>query len=404
MGYKKGLQIGSPTFEKIQFSGVSEPDYSEGLLFYDSDKKTFSAYIDRENVTLNIGEEQWLRVVNKSGGDFINGQIVYISDVQGNRPVVSLAQADALATSQYTIAVLTEDIDNNDEGIATTFGIVRNYNTSTFTTGDELYLSPTTPGLITNVMPTAPDFNVRIGWALDSTVNGSILVNIHVNGDGTIFTYIDQDVTAGASPVFAGIKVGDISGGNYLEVESDGTLEFNGNATVWDDVRVPLEKGKLAGGSNPTFEKFKDNGSGSNGVYAYNFSDGNELFFSLQMPHSWKLGSTVYPHFHIASKTDGSGKKIKLGFEYTWQSIHGTFGNTTVETRDVDLDTAYKHLIFNVPSAGVSGTGMGLSSMLFCRVYREAADSDNFAGDVYFLEWDMHYEQDTVGSRQVTTK
>lgn len=196
-------------------------------------------------------------------------------------------------------------------------------------------------------------------------------------------------------------RFGDIINGNYAEFESDGTLKFNGDATIWDDLRVPLERGQLAGGSNPTFEKFKDDGAGSNGVYAYNFSDGDELFFSVQLPHSWKEESTIYPHLHLACKANGSGKKTKLVFEYTWQDITGTFGNTTVVEKEVDLDTAFKHLIFDVPTDGIAGTGNKISSILFCRVARAAASSDNFTGGIYLLEWDAHFEVDTIGSRSI---
>lgn len=188
----------------LQFVPATGFSHSEGLLFYDSDTKTFSGFIDRTDVTLNIGEENWLRVVNKSGGDFTDGQVVYIDSAQGNRPTILLAKADALLTSQGTIAVLTENIDNNEEGIATTFGLVRGFNTTGFDPGDELFLSATTEGGIVNTKPTAPNFVIRIGWAINSMSNGSILVNISVYGDGSNNTFIDQDVTSGSSPTFDG--------------------------------------------------------------------------------------------------------------------------------------------------------------------------------------------------------
>lgn len=193
----------------LQFVPTSGISHSEGLIFYDTITNTFSGFIDRTDVTLNIGEENWLRVVNKSGGALSDGQAVYISGAQGNRPTILMAKADALSTSQGTIAVLTENINDNDEGIATTFGLVSNFNTAGFTAGDELFLSPTSAGDIVNVKPTAPNFVIRIGWALNSTPNGAILVNISVYGDGTNNTFIDQDVTSTGSPVFEAINIDD---------------------------------------------------------------------------------------------------------------------------------------------------------------------------------------------------
>jgi hypothetical protein len=44
-------------------------------------------------------------------------------------------------------------------------------------------------------------------------------------------------------------------------------------------------------------------------------------------------------------------------------------------------------------------TGMGLSSMLAIRLYRDPTDArDNFAFDAQLLEFDAHYEIDSFGS------
>lgn len=199
-------------------------------------------------------------------------------------------------------------------------------------------------------------------------------------------------------------QFGDYINGNYSEFEDDGTLVFHGEATVWDDLRVPLERAKDRGAKVPSFEQFKDNGAESTGVYAYNFGDDDELFLSVQMPHSWREGSIIYPHIHLTPKTDGTGKKTKLTLEYEWTSLLGTHGNTTIVNRDVELETAYKHLLYDIPSGGIDGTDQTISSFLTCRIARNAADSDNFAGDIFFLEFDIHYQIDSVGSRQILVK
>ena len=41
---------------------------------------------------------------------------------------------------------------------------------------------------------------------------------------------------------------------NYLEVEADGTLEFHGDATVWDDVRVSLHTARLPASNYPEWK------------------------------------------------------------------------------------------------------------------------------------------------------
>jgi hypothetical protein len=97
---------------------------------------------------------------------------------------------------------------------------------------------------------------------------------------------------------------------------------------------------------------------------------------------------------------------VGLGLEYTWANINGTFGNTTIETRDVPtgVDAANDHLVHNVPENGIDGTGYTISSILVCRLFRQAALADNYADPIWIYEFDIHYEIDTIGSRGITTK
>ena len=72
--------------------------------------------------------------------------------------------------------------------------------------------------------------------------------------------------------------------------------------------------------------------------------------------------------------------------------------------RDIALGTAYENLLYDIPDGGIDGTGKIIHSILTCRIARNAADSDNFAGDIFFLEFDIHFMIDTAGSRQILAK
>lgn len=159
---------------------LSAPAWAEGKVFYDPVDHTLAYYNDQQGVTVNLGQEMLVKVVNKSGVQLNDGQVVYISGAQGNRPKVSLAQANTEIASVHTIGVVTADIPLNQEGYITTFGLVHGQNTQAFTVGDLIYLSPTTPGAWTNVEPVAPNHRVSIGFVLVSHPNqGVILVNVN---------------------------------------------------------------------------------------------------------------------------------------------------------------------------------------------------------------------------------
>jgi len=195
-----------------------------------------------------------------------------------------------------------------------------------------------------------------------------------------------------------------LSGSEVVRVDPVDGVWLTGDGTLWEDLRVPLETGKTAGSNVPTFEQIVDDGSGSAGVFAYNFDDGDEIWLSVQMPHAWKIGSTIYPHLHWAAEGDASTKNVGLGIEYTWTNIGADISATTIVTRDVAGGTALSQQIHDVPSTGWDGTGKTLSSIILCRIFRQAAAADNYTGGVFLLEFDVHYELDSLGSRQVTTK
>ena len=139
------------------------------------------------NVTLQIGQEQVTRVVNKSGVNLTQAeyQAVKILGAQGSRLSVSRAMADSDANSADTLGIVTENISDNSQGYVTSSGLVRDINTTgalqgeNWMDGDVLYLSPTVMGGITNVKPIAPQHTVIVGFVVNSNSNiGSIYVKV----------------------------------------------------------------------------------------------------------------------------------------------------------------------------------------------------------------------------------
>jgi hypothetical protein len=67
------------------------------------------------NVTLQVGQEQLVRVVNGTGNILLesNYQVVRVDGAQGNRPKISLADYSIESASTNTIGVTTHDIDDN---------------------------------------------------------------------------------------------------------------------------------------------------------------------------------------------------------------------------------------------------------------------------------------------------
>jgi hypothetical protein len=98
-----------------------------------------------------------LPVRNTTGATLTKGTAVYISGATGQISTVSKAIATSDATSAQTLGLVTANIANNANGNVTLIGTITNINTSAYTDGQQLYLSPTTAGTLTATKPYAPD-------------------------------------------------------------------------------------------------------------------------------------------------------------------------------------------------------------------------------------------------------
>lgn len=150
---------------------------TEGTLSWNDGDGTLDLILKGSQVTLQLGQEQVIRINNNTGSGLTDGQVVYVTGSQGQRMTVALADNSAESTSSGTIGVVTEPIANGADGFVTTFGLVRNLNTSAFTEGAALYLG--TGGGLTQTKPVAPNHMVLVGYCIRSHASsGSIFVKV----------------------------------------------------------------------------------------------------------------------------------------------------------------------------------------------------------------------------------
>jgi hypothetical protein len=144
-----------------------------------------------------------VEVRNQSGSTIPAGSIVYISGATGNKPLITLAQANNDANSAQTIGFVKAAIANNGTGYVIVRGELENIDTSALTEGVQLYLSPTVAGAWTTTKPSAPLHLVYVGVVIRSHPTlGTILVAVQ-NGyelnelhDVAIGTLANNDLLA----------------------------------------------------------------------------------------------------------------------------------------------------------------------------------------------------------------
>lgn len=175
----------------------------------------------------------------------------------------------------------------------------------------------------------------------------------------------------------------------------------------WEDLRTPANATKTGNAKIPTFDTLRD------GLLCYLFADADteQLYFNVQLPHSCRLNSSIYPHIHWAPMINGgAGEKVSWGLEYSWSDVGEVIGaSTTIYANEhVPADSSlvqYKH--YKTLFTALTGAGSSISSMLICRLFRDgngAGLTDDYTGEPAFLEFDFHVIMDSPGSRQQLAK
>jgi hypothetical protein len=117
-------------------------------------------------------------VRNTTGATVVKGTVVYLSGASGGKATIQKAQANAESTSSGTFGVIQSNINNNSNGYAVVIGTVLGLNTSSYTEGQVLWLSPTVAGGFTSTKPVAPNHAVYVAIVTLAATNGTIEVKV----------------------------------------------------------------------------------------------------------------------------------------------------------------------------------------------------------------------------------
>jgi len=194
------------------------------------------------------------------------------------------------------------------------------------------------------------------------------------------------------------LKIGDVSGGNYTEIETDGTVKRNGAATCWDDMvtsligrRLYSNTGKVDYDYDENNIKFQPGGSITN--------KSDRVNWNWQKLHAIKATSALNVHIHLEQTSTDA---VVFTLKYRIQK-NGSAKTTAWTTLTCDVssssDTVYTYSsgtlnqIVKFPSIDLTGTN--ISDIIECQMAR----TDSTASDIYATYVDAHVEFDTDGSR-----
>ena len=126
--------------------------------------------------TIQVGQELTGIGKNNEGSTIYDGQVVYISGVSGEIPLIKLADSSNGSKIHVPAVVTIPFCNNNAVCPVTTFGYVNELDTSMWSEGDLLYISDDGSGNLTNVVPNFPSYNVHIGRVIKVHASTGIIL------------------------------------------------------------------------------------------------------------------------------------------------------------------------------------------------------------------------------------
>lgn len=163
---------------KIRWVSIAEPETPPAarvFMWYDEGDQIFKIKRDDGIAEPLVGGSIVTNTVtlkclvrNITGATIPKKSVVYINGASGNRPTIDYAQADGESSSSKTFGVTESDILHNGVGYVVVEGQLINVDTTMFTEGQLLYLSPTVAGGLTTTKPSAPNHLVFVGYVVRS--------------------------------------------------------------------------------------------------------------------------------------------------------------------------------------------------------------------------------------------
>jgi hypothetical protein len=211
-------------------------------------------------------------------------------------------------------------------------------------------------------------------------------------------------VVFNTSPNLITPTIGDVGGGNYSTFEADGTLVFNGNATVWNDLPPnPIIRSRLAVANNPTLTPFVGN------LEQYTFDVNDYVYDNFELMHDYKEESDLTFHVHWATNgLAATDAYVKWEVEYAVANRNDSAQNTFVAATPISEEflipaSTPDRTHYSKTIGTISGTNLKIGAIITYRLRRIASTGAAPSANPFGIQCGIHHIIDAVGSRTEST-
>ena len=243
------------------------------------------------------------------------------------------------------------------------------------------------------------DFLVSSGGDLIITPSGA---DILLSADTTKLNFgAGNDMTVWYDGTYGQIKTSDVAASDLrVTCGADKTIELQN--VVWDDVNVSLVTAKVPAANFPTWAAFTTN------LYSYTFALNDYADLSTaEILHCYKEGTDLGIHLHLVTNglNDATERKAKYTVYYSWGDMDEVMSGEGSLTQEVTIAANLAdrtHLFLDM--LDITGATYKIGSMLKLRVKRIAGTGTEPAADPFVEQVGIHYQINTIGSRQELIK
>ena len=192
------------------------------------------------------------------------------------------------------------------------------------------------------------------------------------------------------------------SGDLDLYTPANKTLELQ--TAVYQDLNI---SGALLVGNptaTPGTDQYKDSTGADVGIETYAFAVDEGVHGGFELQHDYKEGTNLVFHVHwqgIAAPTGTDNVQWRITYIVARDDTVLSAA-TTIDSPDTAIDTQYKN--YRTDFSAITGTNFKIGDQFMFSLFRVAATGDAYAGDALIYTAGVHYQIDTLGSRQIGTK
>jgi hypothetical protein len=381
---------------QISTAGSSTP-MQEGMLRWNDTDRTYEFMMGGGNVLQQIGQELPVPVKHVDNAGLQNGKVVYYVSSDGTNKLVRYAIASGESESAGVFGLMTEDASGGNKALCTTFGYVRDIDTSTLEEGKIVWLSDTELGGMTTTRPTQPSHGVQVGFCIrQHATEGAIFVSIQngyeldelhnvlissgITNQEMLFYNSVLKVWENKTAAAANLVSGSGTATQVAFWKSGSTNELQGNSNLyWDNVNTRLGVGTstpqralqvqgsiLLGVNAEALQGISTGGStvnlmridnSNNLAYGTQFNTTNTIFYTNTGFQFWTYPSGVLTEQFKILQNGNTG--INVGTPTARLQVHGTDtsdSNWTAQFHN-SLGNSNSLMIRNDGNVGIGTTG-----------------------------------------------